>query len=147
VPEFDEEDLEIDLGRLDRPSPSLRSLISTPLFLMGGEAADRIPRNASSDASLGDPTAIGQAGGTMMGYMEESGGDGSPESRARFSSSFRNFYDFSEGRVRNHWLSLKVLDGALQEEPKLARDAAFERTESGLSEETRRAVAAISDGG
>jgi hypothetical protein len=142
VPELEEVDLKFEPGLSDRGSPRLRSLITTPLFLMGGEAAERLHKGVPSVTALGDSVAIGRANGMMLSYMEEFGGRDSPDRQDRFERDFRNDYDFVEGQVRDHWPSLEALAGSLQEEGKFPVDAAFERIESRLPEDSRRGVAA-----
>lgn len=136
VPEFDQVRLDVDLALTDRPASSLRSLITTPLFLLGGEAAERIYRGVGMNTPLGNSTALSRARGTMYAYMEEFGGREAPESDARFSTVFRNYYEFIEQQVRDHWDSVLALAASIREAGQLSRAAAFELVEEHLSDET-----------
>jgi hypothetical protein len=137
VPRFEAVDLDADLLQAERPSSSLRSLITTPLFLTGGEAADRIRRNVPDDAPLGDSKAVSRAGKMMLGYMEVFEGANPPDRRGRFADVFRNYDDYVEGQVRYDWAGVAALVDRHQEQGRLTHPAAFDLIERNLDEQTK----------
>ncbi len=74
VPGFDFLDMDHELSKLERPSPSVRSLLTTPLFLMGGAAAVRIRQGVPGGMPrLRSPVRLGEPGGCWRPMARSSG--------------------------------------------------------------------------
>ena len=137
VPEFDVVTAEGELSKLARPMFSLRSLVTVPLFIFAGFAAQRIYESPSTETHSGDSEAEGRARGMIASYVEEFGGSTSgPDSR--LSEAFSDSYKEAERGVRKHWLAIEALAQRLQEDRQLSRDAAFEIIERHLHKETKK---------
>ena len=142
VPEFSVVTVDGELSKLARPTFSLRSLVTVPLFIFAGFAAQRIQEGLASEAHSGDTEAEGRARGMIASYIDEYGGRTSgPESR--LVEAFSDSYEVAEQGVRKHWRAVQALAQSLQEDRILSRDTAFEVIELHLPEETQKAVKTI----
>lgn len=146
VPGIEVVSLDGELSKLERTPSSLRSLITTPIFLLGGLAAERIRDGTPIDAPLANSVAIGRAMGMLASYFEEFGVENSQERESTLPAVIRDFYEFTEHQVSTHWASLQALARRLLDQKSLSKDEAFELIEVFLPEETREAVRRIASG-
>src|SRR3989304_1446923 len=138
VPEFDLITMNGDLSELARPSPSLRSLTTMPLFLLGGVAAQRIREATPKELPLPPSPAVSRAMGMLASYFEEYG---AIDAQAIFDGvglAIRDFYRFTERELRNQWPALETLSLRLQEKGFLSRHDAFALLDNCIPEENQK---------
>lgn len=145
VPDFSVVTAEGELSKLARPTFSLRSLVTVPLFIFAGFAAQRIHEDLPTETRSGDTEAEGRARGMIASYMEEFG-ERTAGSDSRLPVAFSDSYELAEQVVRKHWLAVQALTQCLHEKRQLSREAAFEVIERHLPEETKRSVKNIASG-
>ena len=138
VPEFDLISLNGALSQLARPSFSLRSLITMPLFLLGGVAAARIRQGTPQEVPLADSPAVSRAMGMLASYFEEYGATESQGTEGRIVIAIKDFYRFVERELRNQWPALETLSLRLREKGSLSKHDAFELFDSCILEENRK---------
>jgi len=146
VPEFDLISLDGDLSRLARPSFSLRSLITMPLFLLGGIAAARIRRGTLREVPLPESPAVSRAMGMLASYFEEFDATEPQGTAGRIVMATKDFYQFAEQELRHQWPALEALALRLQQEGSLSRDEAFALFNSRIPEENRKPSSRIAGG-
>jgi hypothetical protein len=138
VPEFDLISLNGDLSQLAQPSFSLRSLITMPLFLLGGVAAARIRQGTPKEVPLPESPAISRAMGMLASYFEEYGATESQGTEGRIDMATKDFYRFAERELRNQWPALETFSLRLQEKGSLSRHDAFAFFDSCIPEENQK---------
>jgi hypothetical protein len=143
VPAFDLISLNGELSQLARPSPSLRSLITMPLFLLGGVAAVRIREGTHKEVPLSDSRAVSRAMGMMASYLEEYGGADSSGTGSMIASAIKDFYLFVECELVHHWPALQALAQCLLEKGSLSRADAFELLDTCIPESDRKPSSTI----
>ena len=142
VPDFDTVDLQSELSSTERPSPSLRSLLTTPLFLMGGIAAERIRQGVPAEAPHKESRALGRARGMLASYAEEFQAS---DPVASMNTMFTDLYQLTERELRSNWNSVQAVAEALLDQLRLSKATAFELVEANLPESTKEAVRAVGD--
>jgi len=138
VPEFDLISLNGDLSQLAQPSFSLRSLITMPLFLLGGVAARRIRQGTPKEVPLPESPAVSRVMGMLASYFEEYGATESQGTEGRIVMATKDFYRFVERELRNQWPALETLSLRLQEKGSLSRHDAFALIDSCIPQENRK---------
>jgi hypothetical protein len=133
VPEFNLVAADGELSKLTQPTFSLRSLITVPLFIFAGFAAQRIYEDPSTPPIAGNSRAEGLARGLMHGYWEEFDRDRSgPDST--LTQAIKDSNDLAYQMIREHWHAVQSLAQRLLEEGELSRDEAFEAIQHYLAE-------------
>ena len=132
VPQFKAVAADGALSDLMQPRSSLRNLITVPLFVFAGFAAQRIHRDPSSEPVAGKSRAEGLARGMMHGYWEEFGGDASGAG-SKLQQFIDDWNEFAHETIRDHWKSVSALAERLLEERELSREEAFEVIERHLA--------------
>jgi hypothetical protein len=124
IPMIESVSPEGELSKHARPTMSLRSLLTVPLFIFAGFAARRIFEDPSTISSVGVTRPEGRAGGMIAGYFAEFGRDVSgPESK--LAEAINDSYALAEKAVREHWNAVEALAQRLLDEGELDRDTAF----------------------
>jgi hypothetical protein len=137
VPDFEMVNADGELAELARPNFSLRSLITLPLFIFAGFAAQRIHEGDPPETRPGSTKLEGRATGMIASYIQEFGGSISgPDSRLVEASS--DSYEFAEQEVQAHWPAVQALAQRLLNDKQLSREAAFEIIARHLSGGTKR---------
>ena len=138
VPEFDLISLNGDLSDLARPSFSLRSLITMPLFLLGGVAGERIREGTPKEAPLPPSLAVSRAMGMLASYFEEYGATESQGAESRIALAISDFYQFTERELRNHWPAVEAIALRLLKIESLNKYAAFDLIDIHIPESNRK---------
>jgi hypothetical protein len=133
IPEFDMVAADGELSKLTQPTFSLRSLITVPLFIFAGFAAQRIHEDPSTPSISGNSKAEGLARGLMHAYWEEFGRDRSGPA-SKLEQAIKDSNDLAYQMVREHWHAVQALAQRLLEEGELGREEAFEVIERHLSD-------------
>ena len=102
VPDFKVIAADGELSKLVRPTFSLRSLLTVPLFIFAGFAAQRMYKDPTTPPIAGNSKAEGLARGLIHGYWEEFERDASgPDSKLQ--QVIKDLNDLAYQTIREHW--------------------------------------------
>jgi hypothetical protein len=130
----------VDWGEI---SFSLRSLITTPVILLAGFAAERL-KDGISDAVLPASSPLtGQALGLLAAYEEEYGEEDTRERDRRAARVLVAYFELAEAAMLWHWKSIEALAQALLQSKTLSAEAAYAVVERHLPNSTQARIKAL----